>query len=175
MKEMKVFLKTSSGLVPFEKANLPRDLKQFISKKLNALLGEDPSYQTQEHHVPTDMGFYIEQIAKRNNLQPGHVGDLLNAMLTIQPGAALSVLYRAIAMHIDLKYPHNHISEVENLYIISNMDGRIYPFKNNGRFNFRNFAAFRSMEDAKLARKIVGPLLREFYGGKQKNKGSKKG
>lgn len=174
MKKVQILVKTSSGLVPFEEVNLPKNHKKAIESILEEL--GIKKVESKPIKLPTDIGYYIEKIAKRNRLEVGQVGDLINALMGIQPGAALSILYRAIAMELDLQYPHNHISEVKDFFIISNADGRIYPAQNEtGRFNYRNFAAFRTMEDARFARRVVGPLLREFYGGKQKNKRSHKG
>jgi hypothetical protein len=47
------------------------------------------------------------------------------------------------------------------------LDGRIYKVNKAHIKNYRNFAAFRSIEDAKTACKILREILKSMYAKKQ--------
>lgn len=120
------------------------------------------------HNVHMDINFYIEKIAKRMNWNPKKVYNHLNAIDSVLPSAAFSVVLREIAIELDKKYD-DHIENSPEIYVISNLDGRITKANKAHIKNYRNFAAFRTIEDAKIACRIVKPILKEMF----KSKGGK--
>lgn len=98
--------------------------------------------------------------------------DQLEALITIiagvNKGAALSLYLREIALILDDKYPDN-IKDSEEIYSVGITDGKIYKLNKAYIRSYETFAAFRTMEDAKLACRIMRTVLRGIYG-KQKNK-----
>ena len=116
--------------------------------------------------VPTDMNFYIEKIAARLGWKSEKVYNYLNNVNSILPAAALSMVLREIAIELDKKY-EDHIENSSEIYVISLLDGRITKANKAHIKNYRNFAAFRTIEDAKIACKIVKPVLKEMF--KSKN------
>lgn len=118
--------------------------------------------------VPMDMNFYIEKIAVRLGWKPEKVYNYLNSVDSILPVAAFSMVLREIAIELDKKY-EDHIENSPEIYIISMLDGRITKANKAHIKNYRNFAAFRTIEDAKIACRIVKPILKEMF----KSKGGK--
>ena len=118
--------------------------------------------------IPLDMNFYIEKIAARLGWKPEKVYNYLNSVDSILPAASLSMVLREIAIELDKKY-EDHIENSPEIYVISLLDGRITKANKAHIRNYRNFAAFRTIEDAKIACKIVKPVLKEMF----KNKNEK--
>lgn len=112
--------------------------------------------------VPMDMNFYIEKIAVRLGWKPEKVYNYLNSVDSILPAAAFSMVLREIAIELDKKYK-DHIDKSPEIYVISLLDGRITKANKAHIKNYRNFAAFRSIEDAKVACRIVKPILKEMF------------
>lgn len=116
--------------------------------------------------VPMDINFYIEKIAARLGWKPEKVYNYLNNVDSILPAAALSIVLREIAVELDKKY-EDHIENSPEIYVISLLDGRITKANKAHIKNYRNFAAFRTINDARFACKIVKPILKEMF--KSKN------
>lgn len=116
--------------------------------------------------VPIYMDFYIERIAAKLGWKSEKVYNYLNSVDSILPAAALSMVLREIAIELDKKY-EDHIENSPEIYVISLLDGRITKANKAHIKNYRNFAAFRTIEDAKFACKIVKPILKEMF--KSKN------
>ena len=112
--------------------------------------------------VPMDLDFYIEKIAARLGWKPEKVYNYLNSVGSIFPAAAFSMVLREIAVELDKKY-EDHIENSPEVYVISMLDGRITKANKAYIKNYRNFAAFRTIEDAKIACRIVKPILKEMF------------
>lgn len=115
--------------------------------------------------IPTIMGA-ISRIANRNGWTFRQTGKLLDTVYSLMPMAFVNILLREIAVMLDEKYP-DHINKSEKIYCISTIDGRIHELCKAHIKNYRNFAAFRSIEDAKIACNIMkGHLKAMFNSGK---------
>ena len=112
--------------------------------------------------VPMDLDFYIEKIAARLGWKPEKVYNYLNSVGSIFPAAAFSMVLREIATELDKKY-EDHIENSPEIYVISLLDGRITKANKAHIRNYRNFAAFRTIEDAKIACKILKPVLKGMF------------
>lgn len=112
--------------------------------------------------VPMELDFYIEKIAKRLGWKVDKVYNYLNNVDSILPAAAFSMVLREIAIELDKKY-EDHIDKSPDIYSISMLDGRITKVNKAHIKNYRNFAAFRNIEDAKVACRIVKPILKEMF------------
>lgn len=111
--------------------------------------------------VPT-VSNAIERIANRLGWKPQKVEGYLNNVATMMPMAAFNMVAREIAIMLDEKYP-DHINKSEKIYCISPLDGRIHEVCKGHIKNYRNFAAFRSIEDAKIACSILREPLKEMF------------
>ena len=112
--------------------------------------------------VPMELEYYIQKIADKLGWKVEKVYNYLNSVDTILPAAALSVVLREIAIELDKKY-EDHIENSPEIYVISLLDGRITKVNKAYIKNYRNFAAFRTIGDAKIACNIVKGLLKELF------------
>ena len=118
--------------------------------------------------VPSELQYYLEKIAQKNGWHVGKVCNILNTVAELNPIAAMNIVLREIAIEIDKKYK-DHIQNSPKIFIISSLNGKIGEVNKAHIANYRNIAAFRSIEDAKIACKIVSPILRGiFKNGKSK-------
>lgn len=106
----------------------------------------------------------ILRIANRLGWKPQKVESYLNGVVDIMPMAAFNIVSREIAIMLDERYP-DHINKSEEIYCISPLDGRIHKLCKAHIKNYRNFAAFRSMNDAKIACSILREPLKEMFSG----------
>lgn len=104
----------------------------------------------------------IERIASRLGWNTRKVKDVLSSISEIMPMAAFNILLREVALMLDEKYP-DHISKSEEIYCISSLNGVIYKVEKPYIKSYKNFAAFRTIEDAKLACKILKVSLRVMF------------
>lgn len=159
MKEKKqLMVMTSFGPVPFDaiKEHLPKELVELIDSKKDKILS------TVENSVPMCVGYYIASLAKKAGWKPKKMAGCLQNLWNINPSVAFSMLLREVAIELDKKY-EDHINNCEELFIISPMDGRIHKVPRAYIKNFRNFAAFRTEEDAKIACRILRDDLKEMF------------
>lgn len=112
--------------------------------------------------VPMEIDYYIEKIAKRLGWKVDKAFNYLDNVAAIMLAAVLSMVLREIAIELDKKY-EDHIQNSPEIYTISALDGRITRANKAHIKNYRNFAAFRSIEDAKVACRIVKPILKEMF------------
>lgn len=113
-------------------------------------------------HPVTTVSQVIKRIAERLGWKPQRAESYLNTLATIMPMAAFSIVAREIAIMLDAKYP-DHINKSKKIYCISSLDGRIHELCKKHIKNYRNFAAFRTLEDAKIACNILRELLKDMF------------
>lgn len=88
-------------------------------------------------------------------------GEFLDAMPDY---ARFSVILRALAVLIDRKYPdHINNADVDKYFSIDMTNGRVCEVPKGKIKNFRNFAAFRSIDDIKITTKILRPLIKKLW------------
>lgn len=165
MKEKKqLMVMTSFGIpVPYDavKEHLPKELTEIIDSEKDKILSAI------ENSVPMCVGYYITSLAKKAGWKPEKMAGYFQNLWNINPAAAFSTLLREVAIELDKKY-EDHINNCEELFIISSMDGRIHKVPRAYIKNFRNFAAFRTEEDAKIACRILRNDLKEMFKGGRK-------
>ena len=115
---------------------------------------------------PKDTGVTMSKVTKRIatrlGWKPQKVERYLDSVDEIMPMAAFNMVVREIAVMLDEKYP-DHINKSEKIYCISPLDGRIHEVCKAHIKNYRNFAAFRTIEDAKLACSILRKSLKDMF------------
>ena len=112
--------------------------------------------------VHMDLHYYVEKLAKKLNWKVEKVYNYLNTIDSVYPAAAFSMILREVAIELDKKY-EDHIEKSPEIYVISMLDGKITKANKAHIKNYRNFAAFRSVEDAKTACSIVREILKELF------------
>jgi fructose-bisphosphate aldolase class 1 len=115
-----------------------------------------------ETEVPMELEYYIQKIADKLGWKVEKVYNYLNSVDAILPAAAFSMVLREIAIKLDKKY-EDHIEKSPEIYVISMLDGRITKVNKAHIRNYRNFAAFRSVSDARIACKITRDILKEMF------------
>ena len=120
--------------------------------------------------VPMSLQYYGERVAERFYGVPNSLMyRLINILYAAYPQVALNMLLREVAIEIDKKYP-DHIEKSDKIYTVSMVNGRITEVPKGTIKNFRHFAAFRTIEDAKLGCKIVRALLKDMFSIKKNGK-----
>lgn len=109
-----------------------------------------------------NLHYYVEKLAKKLNWKVEKMYSYLNTIDSVYPAAAFSIVLREVAIELDKKY-EDHIEKSPEIYVVSMLDGRITKANKAHIKNYRNFAAFRSVEDAKTACSIVREILKELF------------
>lgn len=113
-----------------------------------------------ESHM--NLHYYVEKLAKKLNWKVEKMYNYLNTIDSVYPAAAFSMILREVAIELDKKYK-DHIEKSPEIYVISMLDGKITKANKAHIKNYRNFAAFRSVEDTKTACSIVREILKELF------------
>lgn len=170
MKVIKPNSSTCKGIIVETTVVTEHSLPELIKKGIitpslgsNLELGSDLDIDNKTLH------YYIEKLAKRLNWKVEKMYNYLGTIASIYPAAPFSMILKEIAIELDNKY-RDHISNSPEIYVISMFDGRITKANKAHIKSYKNFAAFRSIEDAKIACSIVKPLLKDLFGnGKQED------
>lgn len=115
-----------------------------------------------EEKVPMDINFYIKKIADKLSWKFTKVSTLLSRIGSVFPITVYSMLLKEIAIELDKKY-RNHIKDSSDIFVISTISGNIIRLNKSEIRNYRNFAAFRTIEDANLACRILNPFLKRMF------------
>lgn len=154
-----VFLKinTPKGEIkakfPFTKEIIPELLKRDL------LICKDDEGSKEP---PKDLQHYIKNISTRLGWKYYEVESCLTMLNAINPAALFSIMLREIAVELDKKY-EDHISNSPEIYIVSLLDGRITKTNKATIKNYKNFAAFRTIEDAKWACGLLRHSLKNMF------------
>lgn len=141
-------------------AALPKLIEKGI---ITTSLGSDfdvDKVKLAESHM--NLHYYVEKLAKKLNWKVEKMYNYLNTIDSVYPAAAFSMILREVAIELDKKY-EDHIEKSPEIYVISMLDGKITKANKAHIKNYRNFAAFRSVEDAKTACSIVREILKELF------------
>lgn len=136
------------------------------------LIKEGIIKEVENEEIPTELYFYIKHFADRTHWNVENLRKYLNNLYTIYPAAVFSIMLREVAIVLDEKYD-NHIKNSKKIYVISSLNGEIIKIKDLNKIkNFKNFAAFRTLEDAITAKKILEEPMKQLFkrDGKQKDK-----
>lgn len=116
--------------------------------------------------IDFDIPAAVVHLAERIGWNSSNLDKYLDNLYKISPAAVFSVLLKEVAIMLDEKYP-DHINKSKEVWVISTLDGEIKQIKELHKIkNFRNFAAFRSLDDALTAKKIMTLALQDLYGRK---------
>ena len=109
-----------------------------------------------------DLAFYVNKVAQRLGWSHEKAAGYLNNLDSIYPAAAFAIVLREIAIELDKKY-EDHISNSPEIYSILPTDGRIIRLYKNNIRSYKNFAAFRTIDDAKFACKVLREVLKDMF------------
>lgn len=108
----------------------------------------------------------IQHLANRIGWNKENLERYFNNLYKISPAAVFEIILKEVAILLDKKYP-NHINNSKEIWVINKVNGEIQKLKDMSKIkSFQHFAAFRSLEDALIAKKIMAPALQDLYGRK---------
>ena len=95
---------------------------------------------------------------------PDAAGTIVELLNTLPDYIKFEMMLRAAAVLIDRKYPdHINNAKVDKYYTINMTDGKVCEVPKKSIKNFRNFAAFRTLDDIKIATKLLRPLMKHIW------------
>ena len=153
--------------VPVTKETLPQLLEQGVLTKKEGVSEtgcDESSIRTKEDAL---VQHYLEKLAEKLGWKTEKVYNFMNRIHSIYPAAAMSILLREIAVELDTQYK-DHINNSPEIYVISMFDGRITKANKAIIKNYKNFAAFRTLNDAKFACKVVRRFLKDMFSNERK-------
>ena len=105
----------------------------------------------------------IQHLANRIGWNKENLEKYLSNLYKISPAAAFEIVLKEVAILLDEKYP-DHISNSKEIWVINKVNGEIQKLKDMSKIkSFQHFAAFRSLEDAKIACRITRDILKEMF------------
>lgn len=105
----------------------------------------------------------LESLAKRIHWDVDNVYRYIDRLSGISMSAVVSVLLREVAIALDKQYP-DHIEKSKEVWVISMLNSEISRVKDLSKIkNFRNFSAFRTLEDAKYAKYLMQPYFKQMF------------
>lgn len=140
--------------------NIPTLLEEGILEEMEVECGENS--------CPT-INQCIEQLAERIGWSSANLTRYLSRLSNISASSVFAILLREFAIIMDQKYP-DHIENSTEIWAISNTSGKIVRVKKDTITTYKNFAAFRTVEDAILAKKVFAEMTKTLFCGKQKGK-----
>lgn len=116
------------------------------------------------HGISLSVKYYVAKLARKMNLKFEVCEAMLDNIASYSPITVISLLAKQISIELDQHYD-GHIRDAEHIFVLSTVDGTIteIPAKARVETNYRNFAAFRSLEDANLAYSILSNLYNEAF------------
>ena len=110
----------------------------------------------------------VQHLANRIGWNKENLERYFSNLYKISPAAVFEIVLKEVAILLDKKYP-NHISNSKEIWVINKVNGEIQKLKDISKIkSFQHFAAFRSLKDALVARRVMAPVLKNLYG-KQKD------
>lgn len=110
----------------------------------------------------------VQHLANRIGWNRENIEKYFDNLYKISPAAVFEIVLKEVAILLDERYP-DHISNSREIWVINKLNGGIQKLKDLSRIkSFKHFAAFRSLEDALVAKRVMAPALKDLYG-KQKN------
>lgn len=118
--------------------------------------------------IDVTMESAVQHLASRISWSKENLEKYFNNLYKISPAAVFEIILKEVAILLDEKYP-DHISNSKEIWAINKVNGEIQKLKDLSKIkSFQHFAAFRSLEDALIAKRVMAPALKDLYG-KQKN------
>lgn len=155
MKETSILIPTPFGNVPYEA------IKEYLPVSVTSIIDKNKDTLTKET-VSMDIRYYINSIAKKHGYTDTDMQDMITKITSIYPFAAFAIILKEVAIELDKAYP-DHISNCKEVYVISSGTGKITKIPSSYVKNFRNFAAFRTEEDARIACRILRHLMKQMF------------
>lgn len=123
---------------------------------------EKSKNESKKTFVNLDLNTVVEKICKATGWKPLKAANILDKITDINSAVILSLSLKIIAVEMDKKYK-DHISKSPEIFVFSLFDGKIHKADKSKIKNYRNFAAFRTLEDAQFACNIFRDQINEMF------------
>ena len=108
----------------------------------------------------------VQHLANRIGWNKENLEKYFNNLHKISPAAVFEIVLKEVAILLDEKHP-GHISNSKEIWVINKVNGEIQKLKDMSKIkSFQHFAAFRSLDDALIAKRVMAPALKDLYGRK---------
>lgn len=104
----------------------------------------------------------IDNIGRITEWKAMKTANILDKLTEVNPAAVITLALKIIAVELDKKYK-DHISNSPEIFVFSMLDGKIHSICKSQIKNFKNFAAFRTLEDAQFACNIFKDELEKMF------------
>lgn len=104
----------------------------------------------------------IDNISRITEWKSMKVANILDKLTEVNRAAVITLALKIIAVELDKKYK-DHISNSPEIFVLSMLDGKIHSICKSQIKNFKNFAAFRTLEDAQFACNILKDELERMF------------
>lgn len=142
-----------------------------LGELLAAIMGAGFGVEMETHKKHKEEGPTVRDailsIAEKKGWSFQRAEGWLEGIHRLCPAAAFTIVLKELAVMLDHKY-EDHIEDSEHIYVISTLDGKVYEVEKACIKNYRNFAAFRTLEDAKYAHRVLSKQIRGMFRGAKK-------
>lgn len=157
--KLTVMVMTTFGPVPFDtiKEHIDPETAKVIEENMDKIVEEAKRIE-----LTASPSYYISRLAEKHGWKPEDMDKYLRKLYTISKGAVFTLILREIAVALDEKYD-DHIRNSEEIYVVDLTNGHIGKTDKKLIKDYRYFAAFRNMEDARFACHVMKSYLRDMY------------
>ena len=115
-------------------------------------------------NIDITMESAVQHLANRIGWGKENIEKYFRNLYKISPTAVFEILLKEVAILLDEKYP-DYISNSKEIWVINKINGEVQKLKDSSKIkSFKHFAAFRNLEDALIAKKVMAPALEDLYG-----------
>lgn len=150
-------------VVKFKGSNIDELIEEIVNHINNELSSEEP--KNEEVKIDKEAIIYnkaMEKLSKKWNCSPEQCAKFLDKISAASEINALSILLRYIAITLDEQY-EDHIKNSPEHYIVSATDGTIKIIDKKQVKSYNTISIFRTLEDARLACRILRPILKSIF------------
>ena len=115
-----------------------------------------------QDEIPSNLNYYLQRLANRKGWYWPQMENYVTELAKINKSCVFSILLMEIALTLDTKYPDS-INNSPEIYCISLGNGKITKLNKALIKSYKNFAAFRSIGDAKFACSVLKDILKEMF------------
>lgn len=132
-------------------------LKIFVK---HGVLKEEEGPLLRKEDIPMKLEFYVDLLEKQTGLSNKELSEVFERLGGASPSIVYETFLWVIAKYLDEQYP-DHINKSERIFALD-INGRVGEV-DGGIKTFKTFPAFRSLEDAGIACRILKPLKKQLF------------
>lgn len=156
------------------KENLPSLIAVGVIEEVEEMPQNSKKVNKTNREISITIDTCVGNLAHRIRWNKDNLYKYLDTLYTISPAAVFSIILKEIAILLDQKYS-NHIENSKEVWSISLSYGEICKIQDIHKVkNFRNFAAFRTLEDALEAKEVMSEAMDDLFAVKKGLKSAEK-